>query len=344
MKPLSPKTLEKMYAERGFSQDTAALLHDYYLCFSNLYGVISVGDAWDVFNKYEGTRPLRKEDFIAFSGIVQREAGHPYRVLELKEVYTGETTEDPAERLIVNDRLIGVGYGKYTLLYNVVDQQQNKPYYLPAERTLFLAHVRDRFYLSPDGEKMVRYLGRLKTDGKYKDDHGKVRGDILDSDGNPVAGKCLSDFVCYTEHERFSIDYAKSETKKEQLRREYGTTALDKILNRIFTEIQTGGYLPDESTANTLEYLIEFLDRDLGVEITPARLERFSQLFMELNNHSHLWLNRGWSPDELSRRSGFPQSAAVGPGLKKMLAEGTMDRAEFERRMKALGIEVFYDK
>ena len=52
MKPLSPKTLAKKYAELGLSQDKIDLLHDYFLCFSNLYGVISVEEAWNVFRVF----------------------------------------------------------------------------------------------------------------------------------------------------------------------------------------------------------------------------------------------------------------------------------------------------
>ncbi len=116
----------KKYADLGLSQDKIDLLHDYFLCFSNLYGVISAGEAWNVFREYEGIRLLHKRDFVAFSGIVQREPGHPYTVLELKGVYTAETTADPAKRLIVNNRLIGSGHGRYTLLYNTAEKQQNK--------------------------------------------------------------------------------------------------------------------------------------------------------------------------------------------------------------------------
>ena len=60
MKPLSPKTLAKKYAELGLSQARLDLLHDYFLCFSNLYGVISVGEAWNVFRHYEGINGLHK--------------------------------------------------------------------------------------------------------------------------------------------------------------------------------------------------------------------------------------------------------------------------------------------
>ena len=37
MKPLSPKSLEKKYAELGLSKAKNDLLHKYFLCFANLY-------------------------------------------------------------------------------------------------------------------------------------------------------------------------------------------------------------------------------------------------------------------------------------------------------------------
>ena len=90
LKPLSKKTLEKKYAELGLPKEKTDLLHTYFFCFAHLYGVISVREAWDVFRHYEGVGVVRRKDFAAFSGIVQREPDHPYSILELKEVYRGE--------------------------------------------------------------------------------------------------------------------------------------------------------------------------------------------------------------------------------------------------------------
>ena len=72
MKPLSPKSLEKKYAELGLPKAKTDLLHDYFLCFANLYGMLEVREAWNVFKHFEGNK-IRKKDFIAFSGIVQRD-------------------------------------------------------------------------------------------------------------------------------------------------------------------------------------------------------------------------------------------------------------------------------
>ena len=127
LKPLSQKTIEKKYAELGLAKSKIELLHNWFLCFSNLYGVISVKDAWRVFEHYEGYA-VRKKDFVALSGIVQREANLPYSVFELKEIYS-EENDDPLERMIVNNKLLLPGYNRFIYVYAAVERQGNKAYY-----------------------------------------------------------------------------------------------------------------------------------------------------------------------------------------------------------------------
>ena len=84
----------------------------------------------------------------------------------------------------------------------------------------------------------------------------------------------------------------------------------------------------DESPAETLQFLADFLSKDLGVEFTRAQMERFCELYTNLNNHSHLWLNCGWRPAELRRREplGFPESISIGPNMKELFEEGEMQQ------------------
>lgn len=342
MKPLSPKALEKKYAELGLPKEKLSLLHDYYRCFANLYGVITVREAWDVFKHYEGLGLLHKKDFVAFSGVVQREPGLPYSVLEMKEVYTEETTDNPADRLIVNNSLIGSGHMKYRLIYNTEAHQNGKPYYLPEDKAGLMYYTEDRFYQTEAGRRTVQFLSKLKTDGQFKDYYGNPCGEIMDIDGNPAAGKRLFDFIFYTQDEQFDIEYHKAERKKERLREEYKTTALDKILSRIRIEIQTGGYILNDSAADMIHFLSQYITNDLGVPLSKCQLERFIELYTDLNNNSHLWLNCGWSPSGLSEAFGRGpvQSITVGPNMKRMFENGKLNREDFENEMKALGIKL----
>ena len=78
------------------------------------------------------------------------------------------------------------------------------------------------------------------------------------------------------------------------------------------------------------------------MNITRAQFERICRLYMDLNNHSHLWLNCGWRPDELRRSNttGMPDTLSIGPNLKKLFAEGKMDQKEFEQELRKLGLKL----
>lgn len=340
-KYLLPKTIAKKYAEAGLSQAKVDLLHKYFRCFSNLYGVISVGEAWGIFRHYEGIGLVRKREFIAFSGIVKREADQPFAVHELKEVYTGETTEDPVERLIVNREMILHGYHRFIYVYCTQRRQCGKEWYLP-EKADFFAFEQDRFYKTEVGRRMRDWVNALKTTGMYLDMDGKPKGEILDVDGNRVAGKKLTDFVFYTDYEMFDIDYTKRETAKEVLRREYRTTAAEKVLSRIKRTLLTGGRMKDEYFTQEMNYHLRYIERDIGVSLSEKQVEKFVDLYADLNNYSHLWLNCGWTPDDLFHRgpSGLPSKFSVGPNMRRMFESGEMDRDAFEAELKKMGIEL----
>ena len=104
--------------------------------------MLEVREAWNVFKHYEGNR-IRKKDFIAFSGIVQREPDLPYSILELNEVYAGEPAGRSDMRLIVNNDLIGLGYGKFSHIYHLADLSADKPLWLPGNKEELLSFTTD---------------------------------------------------------------------------------------------------------------------------------------------------------------------------------------------------------
>lgn len=312
MKPLSPKTLEKKYALLGLPADKLSMLHAYFRCFANLYGLISLRDAWSVFRYYEGVA-VHKKDFAAFSGIVRREAGLPYSVYELRELYRDEESDDPMDRMIVNNDLVQPGYYRFSYVYVTDEKQENKPYYLP-DKQRFLSFTEDRFYLSAEGKAMAAFIKGLRTGGVMRNYEGSPTGALLDIRGEPASGKKLSDFVFCTQNEQFDIEYHKSERKKQALREEYAVAAADKLLDRIRMYIMTGGLLENSSAAKEIDILIDELRTMYDVQLTEKQFYRFCELFAALNNRSNLWLNCGWAPNELFNRDHDGAIAAAGLG------------------------------
>ena len=138
----SQKTTDERYSELGLTREQLMLLRAYFLCFANLYGMISMQKAWEVFRNYEGIGTVRKKDFLAFSGIVRDEPDLPYSIYELQEVYLAEESDDPKDRLLINNRLVGEGQYRFLHAYSIDEQQANKPYYLPDKLT-FLSFSSD---------------------------------------------------------------------------------------------------------------------------------------------------------------------------------------------------------
>ena len=65
-------------------------------------------------------------------------------------------------------------------------------------------------------------------------------------------------------------------------------------------------------------------------------------LYMEFNNNSHLYSNRGWTPNELSRIT-MPITMSLGPGIIKAAKEGKFSLDELKSKIKAMGFNVSED-
>ena len=126
-KPLSEKSLNRLYMQAGLSTEACDFLHSLFAACANLYGAIALRDVWSVYQKLKSEAPrIRRYDLIAFSAIVRREV-QPYRVYEIEELYTEEPHND-LDRHIVSKELIGAGYGKMFSFYALMDELGDQPY------------------------------------------------------------------------------------------------------------------------------------------------------------------------------------------------------------------------
>ncbi len=212
-KPLSPKTLEKRYAELGLSDEKLQLLHTFFRCASNFYGVLPVSHAWQIFKHYEGLR-VHKKDFVAFSGVAQRDASLPYAIYELR----GSTaTSHGAARwiTIVNKDMVMHGYYRFLYVYNTLENQRCQSFLVP-DQEIFLSFAEDRFYLTPQGKAMVDFIGGLRAGGTQRRWNGEVIGPMLDLNGEPALGKRLSGLLYRTQSERVRDRYLQTRVGKAE--------------------------------------------------------------------------------------------------------------------------------
>lgn len=73
-KPLSEKSLERLYTQAGLSTEVCDFLHSLFAACANLYGAIALRDVWSVYQKLKSGAPrIHRRDLIAFSTIVRQE-------------------------------------------------------------------------------------------------------------------------------------------------------------------------------------------------------------------------------------------------------------------------------
>lgn len=332
-KPLSSKTLEKKYRETNISAELLESLQKYFLCFSNLYGILSLKEAFDIYSYYE-PEGVKKVKFRRFAEVVARDI-KPYVIIDVAELYDEKPGSD---YLLINRKLITEGYYKWLMVYKVVDSRQGKPFYRP-EKKEFLKWQKDRFWEGEDAIRFRQFIENLRTSGIRKHRYSDKEEKLTDIEGKPASGKKLSQLIVMAGHEQFEIDYCKKETAKRKPLEKYSIPVSEKILKNAEISVRAGTI-----TANTMayEYTLDMLIYDYGVELTQKQLQKFMELYMQFNNRSNSWQNSGYSPEELRKELGPRGSVEItfGSNIRKMINDGEYDVENLKRTLIEQGIKI----
>ena len=325
-KPLSEKSLERLYTQAGLSTEACDFLHSLFAACANLYGAIALRDVWSVYQELKSGAPrIHRRDLIAFSTIVRREV-QPYRVYEIEELYTEEPHND-LDRHIVSKELIGAGYGKMFSFYALMDELGNQPYCVPE---YFLSYAVSS--ASAEESVLSNFIGNLKSTAK------ECAPKQRKTYPNENRGKKLSEFSFLNLNEQFNLEYYKKvPATYSALLEEYSGTEAEKIM-RSYRRTENIGYL--RTTDMIQNVLIELCE--VGVRLTETQHSTLMRLMMQYHNGSRLWCLRGWTPNELAAMHGNTGAPSIsfGPDIQEAFADGTMDKNELVRKIKELGWKV----
>lgn len=325
-KPLSEKSLNRLYMQAGLSTEACDFLHSLFAACANLYGAIALRDVWLVYQELKSGAPrIHRCDLIAFSTIVRREV-QPYRVYEIEELYTEEPHND-LDRHIVSKELIGAGYGKMFSFYALMDELGNQPYCVPE---YFLSYAVSS--ASAEESVLSNFIGNLKSTAK------ECAPKQRKTYPNENRGKKLSEFSFLNLDEQFNLEYYKKvPATYSALLEEYSGTESEKIM-RSYRRTENIGYL--RTTDMIQNVLIELCE--VGVRLTETQHSTLMRLMMQYHNGSRLWCLRGWTPNELAAMHGNTGAPSIsfGPGIQEAFADGTMDKNELVRKIEELGWKV----
>ena len=325
-KPLSEKSLKRLYTQAGLSTEACDFLHSLFAACANLYGAIALRDVWSVYQELKSEAPrIRRQDLAAFSAIVRREV-QPYQVYEIEELYT-EEPHNNLDRHIVSKELIGTGYGKMSSFYVLMDGLGNHPYCVPDN---FLSYAAPS--ASAVEKSLADFIGNLESAAEECAPRQRK------AYPNENRGKKLGTFSFLNLSERFDLEYYKKvPATYSALLEGYSGTETEKIM-RFHRRAENIGYL--RSTDIIQNVLIELCE--VGVRLTEKQQDTLMRLIVQYHNGSRLWCLRGWKPNELADmhgNSGVP-SISFGPGLQQAFADGIMDKGDLVRKIQELGWKV----
>ncbi len=324
-KPLSEKSIERLYREAGIGEEVRTWLHTLFAACANFYGALPLRAVWSLYREIDGAPKIRRKDLIAFSAIVRREK-QPYYVFEIEELYT-EEPHNELDRHIVSGELVSCGYGKLHLFYRLTESLDGRPYCLPDDLLSFADPVP-----TPEETALLSFLGNLKSTADIcKPKYGR-------SCPNENKGKKLSAFSFLNALERSELEYYENRPAiLADLKKDSSGTEAEKIL-RLF---KRGENIDPGDMTRHLEYMTEELE-EVGVRLTEQQLKKLLGLVTAFHNNSHLWGLSGWKPVDLARMMPVRGTPAIsfGPGLQKAFADGTMNREELMEGIRKLGLDV----
>ena len=306
-KPLSEKNIARMLA--GFKPETVDLLHDFFAACSNLYGVVLLDDAWRIF-KLDHSGVL-KRDFLAFSSIARRE-DLPYYILEVDELYP-DNKRRIEDKFIVNKHLVTSGYYRFERVYELVERQGDKQFWIPDDVLRF------------------KDMDGVEANESWKDFCSVIKF-IKSSKGLPL---CKYKHVSKMDKTR-EVLYT-TEKQKAEYKADLARPVSERITERLKLWMQLG--IP------FYQYFASLMEEH-NVVPSEKELRKMIDILTDANNTSNLWVNRGWAPTNMRETFYDPSATPVltfGHGIKSMIAKGEMDKDEIISKLDELGIKYSWD-
>ena len=307
-KPYAESTLRRKYRETGLGEEKISLIHDYLFACARFYKIIEMDEVQKILFK-QGRIPQAEMD--AVFPIMERDDFLEYYIISEKDLY--QDGED--QKLLIYKSLLiddnpdfdqqaasqATKNGEEYDLSDMIQQNWEKFYQLNEQRSGKPLYVPKDMWAYADGSyyEKTPQTEAMKTFLKKECTLNKEWGifsRLLAAQGFP------------------------SDPSDEEIA---DWTVLNLI--DLITDLSLSFSEQIKESMEMLEYI--------GYTLKEKHMQRYVDLFSDMSNHTRMPSNRGFTPDELFRRSGgtAPKEISFGPGMQKMLRSGEFNAEEFKR-------------
>lgn len=289
------------------------------------FGMMYMKDAIPV-SAVDTTRPLSDEE--------KKKKDRKYEYIYIPDE---EKRTDKDRFLILKEIMNGAGIDVF---YNLAEMQAGKPYYVPDNLAEIKGHV-----VTEQERKLVDYIENLKSTSpvirlKYNKEKTKP---------SPHQGKKLKDFTYISDDEDFEIRWLSGKCEhgpkkpQEKKLREYLESIEGTFAEKIFRDFRFRIFTGWTQFMQEIKYFMDSLN-EIGVEFSMEEANYLLSMIQDFSNNSHLYINRGWTPMELSdferKMNPGPQTISFGPGIMQAVKEGKISLEELKKQAEAMGLKV----
>ena len=177
-KPVSKTELSRLYTRLAIDthhrldsstaegQARIDLLHRFFDASANLYGTLTLRNAWELFQHVEpdltAKKKILRKDFFAFAEIVRVEK-HPYVIMLLPELYEEETSISIQDAELLQRTLICQNIWGLTEYYKLIEHQDDKPFEVPDREEFYAFADPNHFWETPEARSFRFFLASLRV-------------------------------------------------------------------------------------------------------------------------------------------------------------------------------------
>ena len=301
-KPYAESTLKRKYKETGIEPERIMKAQAYLTACANFYKIIEIKDVWKVIGKKCG---VTKTEFDALLPIFSRDGSLSFYIERDDEFYSDGTEE----LLLIDMVFLIVANDDFEIEQFNHAMEQDEEYDGPEP----LEEDWDLFF-ELDKQRIGKPLFIPADILRYADE----------------------DYIEETPQVKAMRHFLESEIKLDEetiAPGDDGRTPAEEAswwavvdMNDIILDLSVPMV---QSFSKALECLEEIGYHILDVKQT----QRFLDLFTDMSNNTRMPSNRGFTPNEMTRRSGggMPTSISFGPGLRQSIQSGELNGEEMKR-------------